>query len=287
LKKNKYSKLVINSVIIKMTNYFLGIDIGASTAKAVLIDDDTQGVLASSIKPSGVDFAKSAEEVREDVLNETYIPEDKIKFVVSTGYGRNNVEFANENRTEINCHARGVFYYYPESCIIVDIGGQDNKVIIIDASGKRLNFKMNRKCAAGTGTFLEEIARRLNVPLEKMDKLARRATSEIALNSFCTVFASTEILSRIRDGESVENMVGGAFNSIVQRVIELGIIGTEDKPIILTGGVVQHNPFIVELLEKKMGVKIKVPPEPQVIGALGAAMIAEELYRKENEDKQK
>jgi predicted CoA-substrate-specific enzyme activase len=287
LKKNKYSKLVINSVIIKMTNYFLGIDIGASTAKAVLIDDDTQGVLASSIKPSGVDFAKSAEEVREDVLNETYIPEDKIKFVVSTGYGRNNVEFANENRTEINCHARGVFYYYPESCIIVDIGGQDNKVIIIDASGKRLNFKMNRKCAAGTGTFLEEIARRLNVPLEKMDKLARRATSEIALNSFCTVFASTEILSRIRDGESVENMVGGAFNSIVQRVIELGIIGTEDKPIVLTGGVVQHNPFIVELLEKKMGVKIKVPPEPQVIGALGAAMIAEELYRKENEDKQK
>jgi predicted CoA-substrate-specific enzyme activase len=270
-----------------MTNYFLGIDIGASTAKAVLIDDETKGILANSIKPSGVDFTKSAEEVREDVLNETNIPEDKIKFVVSTGYGRDNVAFANENRTEINCHARGVYFYYPESCIIIDIGGQDNKVITIDASGKRLNFKMNRKCAAGTGTFLEEIARRLDVPRDKMDKLARKASSESALNSFCTVFASTEILSRIRDGESVENMVRGAFNSIVQRVIELGIIGTEDKTMVLTGGVVQHNPFIVELLENKMGVEIKVPPEPQAIGALGAALIAEEIYTKEYKNSQK
>ena len=270
-----------------MTNYFIGIDVGASTAKAVLIDDETKGILASSVRPSGVDFSKAAESVRDDVLNETYLTMDKIKYVVSTGYGRNNVEFANDNRTEINCHARGVFYYYPESCIIIDIGGQDNKIITIDSSGKRLNFKMNRKCAAGTGTFLEEIANRLRVPRDKMDKLARKGSEENALNSFCTVFASTEILSRIRDGESVENMVRGAFNSIVLRVIELGISGTEDKTIVITGGVVQYNPFIVDLLAKKLGVKIKVPPEPQVIGALGAALIAAEIYEQMNKDKDK
>jgi predicted CoA-substrate-specific enzyme activase len=269
-----------------MTNYFLGIDIGASTGKAVLIDDEAKGVLASSIKPSGVNFSKISEILKEDVLNETYIPEDKLKFVVSTGYGRNNVNFANENRTEINCHARGVYYYFPESCIIVDIGGQDNKVITIDAQGRRMNFKMNRKCAAGTGTFLEEIANRLGVSRDKLDSLAREATKDIALNSFCTVFASTEILSRIRDGESVENMVCGAFNSIVQRVIELGITGIEDKLIVMTGGVVQYNSYIVELLEQKLDKRIKVPPEPQRIGAFGAALIAREIYLEKNNEKE-
>lgn len=263
-----------------MTECFLGIDIGASTAKAVLINGETTQILANIVKPSGVNFTKVAELVRDDVLNEANLSLGDIKYILSTGYGRNNVEFANENRTEINCHARGVFHYFPESCLIVDIGGQDNKVINIDTSGKRLNFKMNRKCAAGTGTFLEEIANRLGVPLEELDKLARKATKNISLNSYCTVFASTEILSRIREGETVENMVKGAFLSIVQRIVELGITGTEKELIVMTGGVVQYNPFIVDLLEEKIGVKIEVPPEPQSIGAFGAALIAKELYGK-------
>jgi predicted CoA-substrate-specific enzyme activase len=267
-----------------MTGNFLGIDIGASTAKGVLIEEHTQEILSISIKPSGVDFSNVANEIRNEVLKKIDMPDENVKYVVSTGYGRNNVKFANENRTEINCHARGVYHYFPEKCIILDIGGQDNKIIEIDNLGKRLNFKMNRKCAAGTGTFLEEIANRLGVPKDNMDKLARKADKNIALNSFCTVFASTEILARIREGETVENMVRGAFNSIAQRVIELGITGREDVLIVMTGGVVEYNPFIVELMEEKIGVKIKVPPKPQTIGAFGAALIAEEIYRSKDQN---
>ncbi len=267
-----------------MTDYFLGIDIGASTAKAVLIEEGTQEIISTSIRPSGVDFLNVAREIRDDVVRKIDNPIENLKYIVSTGYGRNNVEFANENRTEINCHARGVYHYFPEKCIILDIGGQDNKIIEIDNLGKRLNFKMNRKCAAGTGTFLEEIANRLGVPRDKMDSLARKANKNIALNSFCTVFASTEILARIREGESVENMVRGAFNSITQRILELGITGKKDELIVMTGGVVQHNPFIVELMEERIGKKIKVPPEPQTIGAFGAALIAEEIYKSKDKD---
>jgi len=264
-----------------MSNYFIGIDIGASTSKAVLIDD-SKTILAKCVILSGVDFNKAAEQVCNTVLDEANLTMKDINFIVSTGYGRNNVPFANDTKTEINCHAKGVYHYFPESCLIVDIGGQDNKVINIDSSGKRLNFKMNRKCSAGTGTFIEEIANRLSVPKDSLDDLARRADKDLSLNSFCTVFASTEILSRIRDGETVENMVRGAFNSIVLRVIELGLAGKEDTKIILTGGVVQYNPFIVELLEKKLGVKIDVPPQPQITGALGAALIAQELAQDKN-----
>lgn len=261
-----------------MTEYFLGIDIGASTTKAVLIDNNIK-ILASSVISSGVDFAKAAKTVCENVLAETYIPSEKVKYVVSTGYGRNNVSFADETKTEINCHARGVYHYFPESCMIIDIGGQDNKVISIDASGKQLNFKMNRKCAAGTGTFLEEIANRLGVKLEEINSLASKATKEITINSYCTVFASTEILSRIREGETVENMVRGAFNSIVQRIIELGLPSNGSQIIVLTGGVVQYNPLIVELLKQKLNGDIKVPPNPQVIGALGAAFVAKQSFQ--------
>jgi predicted CoA-substrate-specific enzyme activase len=262
-----------------MTEYFMGIDVGAATTKGVIIDDSKHQILARSVIPSGVDFKAAAETAKDNILAEACIPFEKVGYVISTGYGRENVKFSSATRTEINCHGRGVYHYFPENCLIIDIGGQDNKIIKIDSNGKRLSFKMNRKCAAGTGTFLEEIANRLSVPLENLDALARKATKDISLNSFCTVFASTEILSRIREGETVENMVKGAFSSIILRIIELGIYNTLKESIVLTGGVVQHNPYVVQLLEEKLGMKIKVPPEPQIIGAFGAALIANEEFK--------
>ena len=156
-----------------MTNYYLGIDIGAATAKAVLLDED-KTILASTVVPSGVDFKAAAENVRDKVLNDAKITMDQVKYTMSTGYGRSNVSFADETKTEISCHGRGVYHYFPKNALIIDIGGQDNKVIKIDSSGKRLSFNMNRKCAAGTGTFLEEIANRLGVSRENMDGLARK-----------------------------------------------------------------------------------------------------------------
>lgn len=265
-----------------MSEYFMGIDIGAATTKAVLINGIESKILASIVIPSGVDFSKAAQIVRDNVLTAANINAENVNFIMSTGYGRSNVVFANGIKTEINCHARGVYHYFPEDCLIVDIGGQDNKIIKIDADGKRLNFKMNRKCAAGTGSFLEEIANRLGVPLENMDDMARKASKNITLNSFCTVFASTEILSRIREGESVENMVKGAFHSIVNRVIELGLAGATNETVVFTGGVVQHNPYLVELIKDKLKIQVKIPPEPQVIGALGAALLAQKEFNKQN-----
>ena len=147
-----------------------------------------------------------------------------------------------------------------------DIGAQDSKVIHLDAAGCRTGFKMNRKCAAGTGAFLEEIALRLDLPVAALNGLAERSTKEVTLGSFCTVFTATEILARIRAGEKVEDIVKGAFRSVVKRILEMD---TVDGTLVMTGGVVAYNPLLVTLVEEAFGRKALVPPEPQRIGAWG------------------
>ena len=191
--------------------------------------------------------------------------------VLSTGYGRSNVEAAGATRTEIACHGRGAYHHFPRRITVVDIGGQDNKVIELDEDGRRLGFKMNRKCAAGTGAFIEEIAHRLDVPLEALDAMAARSTTDLTLNSFCTVFAATEVLARIRQGVPPEDLARAAFRSVVRRIVESHPLSGE---VVLTGGVVAHNPVVVELLAEATGARALLPPEPQLAGALGAALLA-------------
>jgi predicted CoA-substrate-specific enzyme activase len=183
------------------------------------------------------------------------------------------VDFADAHVTEITCHGMGCYHYFPKSSVIVDIGGQDSKVIKLDIHGNRVDFKMNRKCAAGTGAFLEEIAARMDIPLENLDSLARKADKKITLGSFCTVFAKTEILAYLRKGERIENILRGAFQSVVNRIIEMDRF---DGEVILTGGVVQYNPFLKETLGETLGREVLVPPFPQFTGALGAALKAKE-----------
>jgi len=154
---------------------------------------------------------------------------------------------------------------------VVDIGAQDSKVIHLDDRGRRIGFKMNRKCAAGTGAFLEEIAHRLGLGVEQLNTLAEQATRQLTLGSFCTVFAATEILEKIRAGERVENIVQGAFRSVVKRIQEMESVS---GMLVVTGGVAAYNPLLVRLLGEAFGVEAHTPPEPQLAGALGAALFA-------------
>jgi len=251
-------------------SFFCGIDIGASATKTAILDE--QGKLVGrSVLRSGTDFTQSAETGFQQALAAAGLMAADIARVFSCGYGRKNVPFAQETRTEIACHAAGAFHHFPRPLTIVDIGGQDNKIIKVDAKGMRSSFKMNRKCAAGTGAFLEEMALRLNVALSRFDELARRAGQEITLGAYCTVFTATEILGKIREGASLEGLVKGLFRSVIQRVREMD---TFEGTVVLTGGVAAYNPFLARMLAEDLGQEVVSPPHPQLTGAEGAALLA-------------
>lgn len=249
--------------------FFAGIDIGASTTKAVIINDKRE-MIGHAVFDSGADFELAATKTYAAACA-TAGCETGGNFIVATGYGRRNVPFADLAKTEISCHAEGSFHYLPRAHTLIDIGGQDSKVIKIDVGGRRVSFKMNRKCAAGTGAFLEEIAARMKIKLDQLNDLAEQAQNNIQIGSYCTVFAATEILSRIREGVGVPEIIKGIFNSVIKRVLEMDSMEGE---LAVSGGVVAHNPFLVKMFEEKIGKKISVPPYPQLTGAMGAALIA-------------
>jgi predicted CoA-substrate-specific enzyme activase len=249
---------------------YAGIDVGSCTTKAVVIDQE-DNMVGSHVRRSGVDYQSAATESLEIALwggGWDSIP------IVSTGYGRHSVNFATEAKTEIACHAKGGFHYVRRALTLVDIGGQDNKVIKLDDKGRRLDFKMNRKCAAGTGTFIEEIAGRMAIPLDALDGMARKAEKRVKIGSYCTVFASTEILSLIRAGVSSEELVKGVFESVVDRVMEM--IPLADT-VLLCGGVVEYFPVVADIFKARISGEVIVPPHPQLTGAYGAALFAREL----------
>lgn len=245
------------------------VDVGASATKAVLLEDGV--VRARAVRRSGADFAAAAGACREEVLAAAGLKAADVAATVATGYGRRSVEFAARAVTEITCHARGCYASFPRAITIVDIGGQDNKVIRVDTRGRHVHFRMNRKCAAGTGAFLEEIALRLGLAAGDLNALAAQAAEGVRLGSFCTVFAKTEILTHLREGVPVSAIVRGAFSSVVNRIVEMDPL---DGEVFMSGGVAAHNPVIVEILSERLGRQVLVPPHPQFAGALGAALLA-------------
>jgi predicted CoA-substrate-specific enzyme activase len=251
-------------------NNFVGIDVGASTTKAIIIDENKE-ILGYSVINSGADFKAAAEEAFKKSREKAKGKVSDELFVLATGYGRRNVSFADQTKTEISCHAQGSFFYFPHAHTLIDIGGQDSKIIKVNDSGKRIGFKMNRKCAAGTGAFLEEIANRLRVKIGKLNELAEKAEKNIELGSYCTVFTATEILTKIREGIAVKDLVKGIFWSVIKRALEMDPL---EGNIVMTGGVVAYNPFLVNMFEEKLERGIFVPPLPQLTGALGAALYA-------------
>jgi predicted CoA-substrate-specific enzyme activase len=249
---------------------FAGIDVGASATKCVIISEK-KAVAGSAVAKTGIDLAGDARKVFDDALSRIDGGGVAVNRIVSTGFGRKNVPFADASKTEISCQSMGCYFHFPRAIVIVDIGGQDTKVIRTDADGKLKGFKMNRKCAAGTGTFLEEISHRLDISLEEMNTLATRSKRDVEIGAFCTVFTGTEILARIREGVSREDLAKGVYKSVVKRAMEMDTLVGD---AVLTGGVVAHNPILIDMFAEMLGRKALIPPEPQFTGAFGAALYA-------------
>jgi len=257
--------------------YYAGIDIGSWSTKSVIIDG-SKNIVGHDVRRTGIDFEEAAQKSFSQAQEKAAIEKEEVHYIVATGYGRNNVDFANESRTEISCHSIGAYHYFPERITIVDIGGQDNKYITLSPEGRRVNFKMNRKCAAGTGAFLEETALKLDVPIEDFNQLAPRSTKDVKIGSYCTVFAATEMLKLIREGARKEDIIRALFISVAQRIAEMGALSGK---VVLTGGVIEHNPILVDIFKEDFGVEVFVPPHPQLMGALGAALIAFDIFEKD------
>lgn len=255
---------------------FAGIDIGSLTAKSVLID--SRHILSYSIIDTGDNPKEAGEAVFKTVLNEAGYKKEDVRRVVATGYGRVSLSFADRTITELSCHARGAHYLNSSVRTLIDIGGQDSKVIKISEDGTMADFVMNDKCAAGTGRFLEVMAGALKVALEDLGRFSLGSTRPSLINSTCTVFAESEVVSLLASGERKENIVAGLHQGIAKRIANmvrrLGI----KEPISFVGGVAK-NLGLRNVLETIL--KIQFAPldkDPQIIGALGAALLARDQF---------
>jgi predicted CoA-substrate-specific enzyme activase len=254
-----------------------GIDVGAATAKAVIIRN---GKISSyAVIPTGFDVIKASKEVTNLACEKINRSIDELEFVVSTGYARNAVPFTNKTITEITCHAKGVHFLLPEARTIIDIGGQDSKVIRINESGNVVNFTMNDKCAAGTGRFLEVMARVLELDISEMGPISLNSSNPCQMSSTCTVFAETEVVSLRAQGKSREDLVGGIHKAVALRVLAMGRMVGYEKQVVLTGGVAK-NIAVKKFLEDGIKMEIIIPEEPQITGALGGALFAEAEFNK-------
>ena len=250
-----------------------GIDVGSASTKALVLRDDT--ILDWYITTTTGDSAGSANAVMKLLLEKTGLSIDALDYIVATGYGRVNVSFANRTVTEITCHAAGAHWLFTEVHTILDIGGQDVKAIRCNDRGMVVKFILNDKCAAGTGRYLERTARTLGLEIGEIGLLSLENTRDPPpdISSVCTVFAGQEMLILLRKGEDIRDILAGATKALADRLcVFIDRVGLEES-LIITGGVAK-NAGVVAYVEKQMGVKTITAPEPQIIGALGAALLA-------------
>lgn len=250
---------------------YLGIDIGSSSSKAALINDKKE-LVATSVVNMGTG-TKGPEEALNNVLKLANICKDDILYTIVTGYGRVTFREADSQITEISCHAKGVSFLMKDVKTIIDIGGQDAKVIKIDKEGKVKNFVMNEKCAAGTGRFLEVMARVLGCRIDELSNLADKATMDIPISSVCTVFAESEVISRLSSGATIEDVARGAHLSIAKRIMGMCNRVGYESIIAMTGGVALNN-NMVRILGEELGCPVIAAPYTQAAGSIGAAIFA-------------
>lgn len=262
-----------------MKSHVMGIDFGSTTAKAVIVNMEGE-VVASCVSHMGAVSNQAVEAAVAGVLKQAGLTQADMGRTVSTGYGRRMLDIADKNFTEITCHARGAVAMVPDARLVIDIGGQDSKVISVDSNGLVAQFAMNDRCAAGTGKFLEVLARAMEIELEEMGEVAMAATQELKISSMCATFAETEVISLRAEGNSKPDVLGAVHQAIASRT--LGLVSRVGKkgPVVMTGGVAQ-NRAAVHYIEKALGLPIILPGNPQVAGALGAALIGLDDYRAE------
>ncbi|MHC4167934.1 MAG: acyl-CoA dehydratase activase [Planctomycetota bacterium] len=249
-----------------------GIDAGSRAIKIVLIDAGSMQVVAKGLADQGVEQDKLVSELFEQVLKNDGISRKDITAIVATGYGRNAISIADTTITEITCHAAGVHHLVPQAMTVIDIGGQDSKLLRLDASGKVRDFAMNDRCAAGTGRFLEVVAQRLDTELRSLGRMAAASKNPAAISSMCVVFAETEITGLLASGTASADIVAGVQTAIAERIIAMAGRVAE-PPVIFTGGVAMISGMDAAL-QTALGQVVTVSPDPQMTGALGAAILA-------------
>jgi len=263
-----------------LATYFAGIDVGSTMTKAVILN---KGIIASVIGPTGPEQRRLANKVMEEALIQAAISFQAITFVVSTGYGRINVPFADKQVTEITCHAKGIGSLFPQARTIIDIGGQDVKGIQMDETGKILDFVMNDKCAAGSGRFIEVIADALGVPLNEVGDLSLRSETPAKISNICTIWAQQEVASSLAQGIPISDLLAGVHQSLADRICRMvHRLKVEDAVIVTGGG--GKNRGLLKALSQQLDREVLVPSDPLITGALGAALLGKEMVEKAIKD---
>jgi predicted CoA-substrate-specific enzyme activase len=264
-----------------LTSYFAGIDVGSTMTKTVILN---KGIIASVFGPTGPEQRRLANKVMEEALRKSSLSFRTITYIVSTGYGRINVPFADKQFTEITCHAKGIIHLFPKAKTVIDIGGQDIKAIKVDAAGKTIDFVMNDKCAAGTGRFIEVIADTLGVPLDRVGNLSLRSKNPAKISNICTIWAQQEVAASLAQGISISDLLAGVHHSLADRICRMvNRLRVEDEVIVTGGGA--KNRGLLKALSEQLGREVLVPEEPLITGALGAALLGKEIVEKAQKDK--
>lgn len=257
-----------------MSDLAVGIDIGARNTSAVILRDDD--VLAHCVLTSGENGATTSSQALAEVLRKAGCTSDEVKCAVATGCGRNSAAFAARFSTEVVCQAKGAFHLFPTARTVINLGAESNRAIRLAEDGRVTSFTKNDKCAAGSGLFLETMATVLDVPLGLMGELSLKSNGYEEVSSICAVFAESEVISHIHRGVPKERILTGLHKAVADRILEMtGPVGIK-AGVVVTGGVAKNRAIIGEL-QSKIGLEILVPPEPQIIGALGAALLAREM----------
>ena len=252
--------------------FYAGIDAGSRAIKVVVIDSRDMSIAGQGVADQGVRQSEIAKDLFQRVLRAAHLSPEQIGKIVGTGYGRNALDWADEVVTEITCHARGVKLLHPEVRSIIDIGGQDSKMIVLDASGAVRDFVMNDRCAAGTGRFLEVVSNRLDIGLGELGAKASLATEPVSISSMCVVFAETEIIGLLATGETPENIIAGVQKSIARRIVSMAG-RTIEGPVLFTGGVALI-PGMDKVFAEALDYPVGISTRPQLTGAIGAAITA-------------
>jgi len=257
--------------------YFAGIDLGSTMTKVVIIDE--AGKIRARVEShTGAEHRRLANRVMEEALAQANLPFAEIDYVVATGYGRINVPFADRQITELTCHARGVFSLFPSVKTALDIGGQDAKGLKIK-EGKLIDFVMNDKCAAGTGRFLEVIAKALGLKLEDLGSISLKSANRVSISNTCTIFAQQEVIAHLSEGIPLEDIVAGLHEAIASRAVGMLRRLKIEPDVVFTGGVAK-NSGVVKAVRENLGGEVLVPEDPLISGALGAALLGKEIIQK-------
>lgn len=255
-------------------SYFLGVDIGSANSKGVITRDSE--LLVYHLLPSGINYRLAAEKLRDELQTKAGLSPEDIAFTVATGQGAGNVPFSNQQVTDIRACARGINWVFPSVRTVIDVEAQSSQVIRLDEDGHVTNFAISEKCASGSGRFLEVIANVLNIDLKDIGPLSLKAKSPVSFTTSCAVFGESEAISRVAEGASKEDILAGVHQALANKISALiDRVGLEKDCAVSGGGGLDIG--LVKSVEKKLGVHLLVPPQPQIITALGAAIMAEEM----------